>query len=110
MSDRIVVYKTPLQRFAEIFATLLITAGFAALSHAMFPDFSVAPALIVSLIAGFVIVTWLGSVVTERLGGAMLTESERSRRYLDEMLPGGSLFKSLAPAPLRRDRGRRTLG
>ena len=110
MSDRIVVYKTPLQRFAEIFATLLITAGFAALSHAMFPDFSVAPALIISLIAGFVIVTWLGSVVTERLGGAMLTESERSRRYLDEMLPGGSLFKSLAPAPVRRDRGGRTLG
>ena len=110
MSDRIVVYKKPLQRFAEIFATLLITAGFAALSHAMFPDFSVAPALIISLIAGFVIVTWLGSVATERLGGAMLTESERSRRYLNEMLPGGSLFKSLAPAPVRRGRGGRTLG
>ncbi len=110
MSDRIVVYKTPLQRFAEIFATLLITAGFAALSHAIVPDFSVAPALIVSLVASFVIVSWLGSVATQRLGGAMMTESERSRRYLNEMLPGGSLFKSLAPSAVRRDRGGRTLG
>jgi len=110
MSDRIAVYKTPLQRLAEIVVTLLITAGSAALSHAVFPDFSVAPALIVSLIASFVLVSWLGSIATERLGGAMMTESERSRRYLNEMLPGGSLFKSLASAPARRDRGGRTLG
>ena len=110
MSDRLAVYKTPLQRLAEIFVTLLITAGSAALSHAVFPDFSVAPALILSLIAGFVIVSWLGSAVTERLGGTMMTETERSRRYLDEMLPSGGLFKSLAPAPVRRSRGRRSLG
>jgi uncharacterized membrane protein YccC len=110
MSDRIAVYKTPCQRLAEIFATLLITAGFAALSRAMFPDFSVAPALIFSLVASYVIVSWLGSMLTERLGGAMMTESERSRRYLNEMLPNGSLFKSLASAPVRRDRGGRTLG
>lgn len=110
MSDRIAVYKTPLQRLAEFFVTLLITAGFAALSRAVFPDFSVAPALIFSLIASYVIVSWLGSMMAERLGGAMMTESERSRRYLNEMLPNGGLFKSLAPAPVRRDRGRRTLG
>ena len=110
MSDRIAVYKTPLQRFAEIFATLLVTAGSAALSHAVFPDFSVAPALILSLIAGYVIVSWLGSAMAERLGGAMMTESERSRRYLNEMLPGGSLLRGLAPSPLRRGRSGRTLG
>jgi hypothetical protein len=110
MSDRIAVYKTPLQRLAEIFATLLITAGSAALSHAVLPDLSVAPALIVSLIASYLLVSWLGSVVTRRLGGAMMTESERSRRYLNEMLPGGGLLKSLAPAPVRRTRSGRTLG
>jgi len=110
MSDRIAVYKTPLQRFAEIFATLLITAGSAALSHAVFPDFSVAPALILSLVASFVIVSWLGSIAAARLGGTMMTESDRSRRYLNEMLPGGGLLRSLAPAPARRGRSGRTLG
>ena len=110
MSDRIAVYKTPLQRLAEIFVALLITAGSAALSHAVFPDFSVAPALILSLIAGYVIVSWLGSAMAERLGGAMMTESERRRRYLNEMLPGSGLIRGLAPAPARRGRGGRTLG
>jgi hypothetical protein len=110
MSDRIAVYKTPLQRLAEIFATLLITAGSAALSHAVFPDFSVAPALIFSLIAGYVIASWLGSAMAERLGGPMMTESERSRRYLSEMLPGSGMLRGFAAAPVRRDRGGRTLG
>jgi hypothetical protein len=110
MSDRIAVYKTPLQRLAEIFATLLITAGSAALSHAVCPDFSVAPALIFSLIASYVIVSWLGSAVAERLGGAMMTENERSRRYLSEMLPGNSMLRGFAAAPARRSRGGRTLG
>jgi hypothetical protein len=110
MSDRLAVYKTPIQRFAEISATLLITAGSAALSHALLPDVSVAPALIASLIASFLLVSWLGSIVSRRLGGAMMTESERSRRYLDEMLPGGGLLRSLTPAPARRNRNGRTLG
>lgn len=110
MSDRLAVYKTPLQRLAEIFATLLITAGSAALSHAVFPDFSVAPALILSSIAGYVLASWLGSALAERLGGTMMTETERSRRYLNEMLPGGGLLKGLAAAPVRRHRGGRTLG
>jgi len=110
MSDRIAVYKTPPQRLAEIFATLLLTAGSAALSHAVFPDVSVAPALILSSIASFLLVSWLGSRAAERLGGAMMTESERSRRYLNEMLPGGPMFRSLTPAPARRHRSGRTLG
>ncbi|GGF46209.1 hypothetical protein GCM10011611_60850 [Aliidongia dinghuensis] len=110
MSDRIAVYKTPLQRLAEIFTVLLITIGSAALSHAVLPDFSVAPVIILSLIAGFVIVSWIGSYLAERLGGTMMTASERSRRYLDEITPAAGLFRGFAPTPVRRNRGGRTLG
>ena len=110
MSDRIAVYKTPLQRLAEIFIVLLITAGSAVLSHAVFPNFSVAPVIILSLIASFVIVSWLGSFAAERLGGTMMTESERSRRYLDEMTPSSTLFRGFAPVPVRRNRSGRTQG
>lgn len=110
MSDRIAVYKTPLQRLAEIFIVLLITAGSAVLSHTVFPDFSVAPVIILSLIASFVIVSWLGAFVAERLGGVMMTERERSRRYLDEVMPSGGLFRGFAPVPARRNRSGRTQG
>jgi hypothetical protein len=110
MSDRIAVYKTPLQRLAEIVIVLLITAGTAALSHAVLPDVSVAPALLLSAIVSFAVVSWLGSVVTRRLGGAMMTETARSRRYLNEMLPGAGMLRGFATAPVRRGRGGRTLG
>ena len=110
MSDRLAVYKTPLHRLAEIVATLLITAGSIALSQTAFPDFSVAPVIILSLIASFVIVSWIGSFLAERLGGTMMTASERSRRYLDEMTPGSGLIRGFTPAPARRNRGGRTLG
>jgi hypothetical protein len=110
MSDRIAVYKTPLQRLAEIVITLLITVGSADLSHAQFPDFSMAPVIILSLTGGFVIVSWMGSFVTERLGGTMMTANERSRRYLDEMTPSSGLFRGFAPLPARRNRNGRTQG
>ena len=110
MSDRIAVYKTPLQRLAEIFVVLLITAGSAVLSHAVFPDFSVAPVIILSSIAGFVTVSWIGSFAAERLGGTMMTESERRRRYLDEMTPSVGLFRGFAPVPARRNRSGRIQG
>ena len=110
MSDRIAVYKTPLQRLAEIFIVLLITVGSASLSHSIFADFSVAPAIILSLVAGFVIVSWTGSFVAERLGGPMMTSNERSRRYLDEMTHGGRLFRGFTPTPARRNRSGRTVG
>jgi len=110
MSDRIAVYKTPLQRLAEIFTVLLIMVGSASLSRSIFPDFSVAPVIILSLVAGFVVVSWIGAFMAERLGGPMMTAGERSRRYLDEMTQGGRLFRGFGPGPARRNRSGRTVG
>ena len=109
MSDRIAVYKTPLQRLAEIIVVLPIAAGSAALSRAVLPDFSATPVVLLSLIAGFVIVSRLGNLWAERAGGVMMSAGERNRRYLTEMLPGNGL-RGLAVAPVRRTRNGRTLG
>jgi hypothetical protein len=110
MPDRIAVYKTPLQRLAEIIVIFLIAAGSAALSHALLPGVSAAPAIILALIAGSLLVSRFGAVWAGWRGGAVLTEHERSRRYLAEIMPGRVLLRGLAPTSARRNRGGRTLG
>jgi hypothetical protein len=109
MSDRICVYKTPLQRFTESVAILSLAAGAAVLWHARLPDISAAPALLIALLVSYLLVSRLGTRLAQWRGAALMTEDERNQRYLQEMLPFGAI-RSSGFALARRNRNHRSIG
>jgi len=108
--DQLIVLEPPTRADAEVFMRIFNPDGSAAGACG---NATRCVAEIVGQDAGMrriAVQTVAGVLPAERLGGAMMTESERSRRYLNEMLPGGPMFRSLTPAPARRHRSGRTLG
>jgi hypothetical protein len=89
MSERLVVYKTPLYRILETALILFITVGLAALWHSFVPAFSASYVLVMALVFGFALVPRLGSRLAQRRGAPMMTREERTRRYLSELGPIG---------------------
>jgi hypothetical protein len=111
MSDRRVVYKTPLHRISETALVLLVTIGLAVLWHGLWPSVTPSYMIVLSFIAGSATVSTLGSRVALRRGAATMTRQERTQRYLSELGPIGARHRasglpSFGPAAARRSSGR----
>ncbi len=105
MPDRLFVYKTPAQRLLEaasIFGGSLLIADYA---QGHLPYLSTSLLVLGLLIILALVVPMIGSTVARQFGAPLMTDQQRTRRYLDEIRP---IFQSYAQPRHRPDAPRTT--
>jgi len=107
MADRLslVVYKSPTQRIIEIALVLAAGFGAAAFWQILLPKISSSYITVATLFLAYALITRLGTLWAARRGNDLVTENERSRRYLSEIGPMSAATPALNPMR-RRARSR----
>jgi hypothetical protein len=105
MSDRLYVYKTPLQRIFEPVLVLALAFAAAALQQALMPETPISYVILLTGAVGLAIVPRLGERCARYFGAGLMTRDERDRRYLSEIGPIGLTARYAMARPAARRRG-----